>query len=148
MDEVFVGIDTGPGMGMSTAWRFVREGFDLVLTSTDASKLAGIAEQLRRGTGRSVETISLDATNFAAVQELADRFSARVRVLHYNAAVLEKTDVFATSVETFHHHLQVDVTGAFGAIRCFAPKMEGMGKGTILLTRGGWPLLRTQNISH
>jgi NAD(P)-dependent dehydrogenase (short-subunit alcohol dehydrogenase family) len=59
MNELFVGIGTGPGMGISTAERFAREGFDLVLTSRDVSKLRPLAEKIRKETGRNVETTSL-----------------------------------------------------------------------------------------
>jgi short-subunit dehydrogenase len=58
MKELFVGMGTGPGMGMSTAFRFAREGFDLVLTSRDVSKLTRFAGEVRHTKGRSVETIS------------------------------------------------------------------------------------------
>jgi short-subunit dehydrogenase len=140
MKELFVGIGTGPGMGFSTAARFAREGFDLVLTSRNVSKLDSFVEQLKTSTGRNVDTISLDATDHAAVQDLAARFGDRVGVLHYNAAVMERSDPLAVSIETFERNLQVDIIGAYSAIQSFAPRMENRGKRTILLTGGGLAL--------
>jgi len=140
MAQLFVGIGTGPGMGMSTASRFARGGFDLVLASTNTAKLEPLATELRRSTGRNVETVSLDATDATAVQHLADRLADRVEVIHYNAALLGKTGIAETSVQDFDRHLEVDITGAFSAIRSFAPGMQARRKGTILLTGGGYSL--------
>ena len=140
MSQLFVSIGTGPGNGISTASRFAREGFDLVLASTNAARLASLAEEVRRSTGRSVETVSLDATNASAVQQLADRFGDRVGVVHYNAALLGKTLLAETSAEAFNRNLQVDITGGFTAIRSFFPAMQTRHSGTILLTGGGYAL--------
>jgi short-subunit dehydrogenase len=140
MNGLFVGIGTGPGMGASTATRFARGGFDLVLTARDVSKLEQSAEKIRKETGRSVETVSLDATDSSAVQQLSDRLGEAVSVLHYNAVAMQKTNIFETSVETMNLNLRIDVGGALAAVKCFAPKMEKRGKGTILLTGGGLAL--------
>lgn len=139
MGDLFVGIGTGPGMGMTTASRFARGGFDLVLASKNTSKLEPLADELRRSTGRNVETVSLEATDPTAVQALADRVGDRVGVLHYNVAIMEKTGI-ETSVDDFRRNLEVDITGAFAAIRSFVPGMETRHKGTILLTGGGYAL--------
>jgi len=140
MSQLFVSIGTGPGNGISTASRFARGGFDLVLASTNTAKLLRLAEEVRRSTGRSVETVSLDATNATAVQDLANRFGDRVAVVHYNAALLGKTGIPETTVEDFNRNLQVDITGGFAAIRSFAPAMQTRHSGTILLTGGGYAL--------
>lgn len=140
MNDLFVGIGAGPGMGFSTAARFAREGFDLVLTSRNIAKIEPLAAELKAGTGRNVELVALDSTDSAAVQDLANRFGDRTGVLHYNAAVMQKSDPLATSIEAFIHNLQVDIVGAYGAIQSFAPKMHSRGRGTILLTGGGLAL--------
>ncbi|WP_109488218.1 SDR family NAD(P)-dependent oxidoreductase [Occallatibacter savannae] len=140
MNELFIGIGAGPGMGFSTAARFAKEGFDLVLTSRNIAKIQPLVAELKAATGRNVEMFALDSTDAASVQNLADRFGDRVRVLHYNAAVMQKSDPLATSVAAFIHNLQVDVVGAYSAIQSFVPKMQSRGKGTILLTGGGLAL--------
>lgn len=61
-------------------------------------------------------------------------------VLHYNAAAMQKTDVFGTPIEMLQHNLHVDIIGALAAAQYFAPCMEKRGKGTILLTDGGFAL--------
>lgn len=89
MNGLFLSIGAGPGMGITTATRFAREGFDLVLAARDTSKLEQLAERIRQETSRSVKTAPLDATNFNAVQEMSERFGERVSVFHYNAAAVQ-----------------------------------------------------------
>jgi short-subunit dehydrogenase len=140
MNELFVSIGSGPGMGLSTAARFAREGFDLVLAARGISKLEQSAEKIRKETGRNVETVTLDATDFNAVQQLSERFGPAASVLHYNAAAVEKRDLFETSLETMERNMKVDIAGALAAVKYFASYMEKRSKGTILLTGGGLSL--------
>ena len=51
MNGLFVSIGAGPGIGGSTARRFAREGFDLVLAARDVSKLEPSAQKIRIETG-------------------------------------------------------------------------------------------------
>ena len=129
MSDLFVSIGAGPGMGLSTAERFAREGFDLVLTSRDLTRLQSSAEQLRKNTGRRVETVALDASSVDGVQRLAETYGAKTGVLHYNAAAMQKTDLLDSSLETMKQNLSVDILGAPAAVKYFAPFMETKQKG-------------------
>ena len=140
MNGLFVSIGAGPGIGGSTASRFAREGFDLVLAARDVSKLEPSAQKIRKETGQHVETVALDATDFNAVQQFSERFGPAASILHYNAAAIQKVDVHGTPVETTQRNLSVDILGALAAIKYFAPYMEERRKGTILLTGGGLAL--------
>jgi short-subunit dehydrogenase len=140
MNRLFVSIGAGPGIGGTTASRFAHEGFDLVLAARDVSKLEPSAQNIRKETGRHVETVVLDSTDFSAVQHFSERFGPAASILHYNAAAMQKTDVVETPIETTQQHLSVDILGALAAIKYFAPYMEKRRKGTILLTGGGLAL--------
>ena len=48
MSGLFVSIGAGPGIGGSTANRFAREGFDLLLAARDVSKLEPFAQGIRK----------------------------------------------------------------------------------------------------
>ncbi len=72
MNGLFVSIGAGPGIGGSTASRFAREGFDLVLATRDVPKLEPSAQKIRKETGQHVETVALDAADFSAVQQFSD----------------------------------------------------------------------------
>jgi short-subunit dehydrogenase len=140
MNGLFVSIGAGPGIGGSTASRFAREGFDLVLAARDASRLEPSAQKIRKETGQHVETVTLDATDFSAVQQFSERFGPAASILHHNAAAIQKMDVLETPIETTQRNLSVDILGALAAIKYFAPYMEKRRKGTILLTGGGLAL--------
>lgn len=140
MSNLFISIGSGPGMGVSTAARFAREGFDLVLASRNISKIQQGAEAIKKETGRSVETFILDARDYTAVQQLADRFGGAAHVVHYNAAAIEANDLFETPMERFESNLKVDIAGGLAAVKFFAPYLEKRGNGTILLTGGGLAL--------
>jgi short-subunit dehydrogenase len=140
MNGLFVSIGAGPGIGGSTASRFAREGFDLVLAARDPSKLEPSAQKIRKETGQHIETVALDATDFISVQQFSERFGPAASILHYNAAAIQKTDVLETPIETTQRNLSVDILGALAAIKYFAPYMEERRKGTILLTGGGLAL--------
>lgn len=143
MNGLFVSIGAGPGIGGSTASRFAREGFDLLLAARDVSKLEPSAQKIRKDTGRYVETVALDAADFSAVQRFSERFGPAASILHYNAAAIQKLDVLEAPVETTQRNLSVDILGALAAIKYFAPYMEQRRKGTILLTGGGLALAPT-----
>ena len=49
MSGLFVSIGAGPGIGGSTASRFAREGFDLLLAARDVSKLEPFATKDPQG---------------------------------------------------------------------------------------------------
>jgi short-subunit dehydrogenase len=140
MSELFVSIGSGPGMGVSTAARFAREGFDVVLAARHVSKLDQAAETIRKDTGRNVATVVLDATDFDAVQQLSQRFGPAASVLHYNAAAIEKRGLFETPLDTMERNLKVDIAAALAAVKYFAPYMEKQRRGTVLLTGGGLAL--------
>jgi NAD(P)-dependent dehydrogenase (short-subunit alcohol dehydrogenase family) len=46
MGPHYLSIGSGPGIGGATAERFAKEGFRIVVTSLDSTKLAKRAEQL------------------------------------------------------------------------------------------------------
>ena len=52
--KTFLSTGSGPGMGLATAERFAKEGFQVVLRARNAAKTQELADQLRaRGCLRS-----------------------------------------------------------------------------------------------
>jgi short-subunit dehydrogenase len=70
------------------------------------------AQKIRKETGQHVETVTLDATDFSAVQQFSERFGPAASIVHYNAAAIQKTDALETPVETMQRNLSVDILGA------------------------------------
>lgn len=140
MKKLYVGIGIGPGMGLSTAERFSREGYDVVITARNKSKIEQLAEELSRDTGGKVVAMALDAGDLNAIRELADTYGESTTVLHYNAASMHNTSIFDASVESLAHDITVDITGALVAVKAFTAFMKKNKQGTVLLTGGGFAL--------
>ena len=139
-DKLFLCLGAGPGIGLRTTLRFAREGFHPVLAARSVDKLDRLAGIIREATGREVTTVIADTADCTGLAALAKRFGAATHVLHYNAAMMRAKPWHEITPEDFVHELQVDIAGAFAAIRAFAPFMKKRGAGTILLTGGGFAL--------
>jgi len=67
--KTFLSIGSGPGMGLATAERFAKEGFQVVLSARNASKTQELADQLKTK-GYNVEVRTVDAGNPLSVASL------------------------------------------------------------------------------
>lgn len=140
--KTFIGIGSGPGMGLATAERFAREGFRLVLASRSLEKAQALVDQLK-AKGYQAEARAVDAADpakvAALVAETENQYGA-IDVLHYNAANLRQASIHSQPSDTFVNDLAVNIGGALAAVQAAAPKMQAAQKGTILLTGGGFAL--------
>lgn len=140
--KTFLSIGSGPGMGLATAERFAREGFQVVLSARNAAKTQELADQLK-AKGYEVEVRTVDAGDPSSVASLindVEKQFGSVDVLHYNAASMRKATLLEQPQGTFNSDLAVNIGGALVAAQCVAPKMSERGSGTILLTGGGFAL--------
>jgi NAD(P)-dependent dehydrogenase (short-subunit alcohol dehydrogenase family) len=140
--KTFLSIGAGPGMGIATAERFAREGFQIVLSARDPAKLQLLADQLI-AQGHMAQVRTVDAADPSSVSSLvasAERDFGGIDVLHYNAASLRGATLADQPVDTFNSDLAVNIGGALVGIQAAASKMIERGVGTILLTGGGLAL--------
>src|SRR5215469_511721 len=77
------------GIGAVYADRLARRGYDLILVARNKTRLAVLAQRLRRSTGRSVETVAADLNDKAELArvEAILRAHPRVTLLVNNAGV-------------------------------------------------------------
>jgi short-subunit dehydrogenase len=136
--KTFLSIGSGPGMGASTAERFAREGYRVVLTSRDTAKLTERAEAMK-AKGYAVEIKAADAGDLesvaAVIKETEEQFGT-VDVLHYNSASLRASKIEDQDPRTFVSDLAVNIGGALMAVQTVLPGMVERGEGSILLTGG------------
>ena len=137
-------VGAGPGLGLSIAKQFGRNGFQVALISRTLSKLDDLAAQ--RG------QLGIDATGFAAdVMDPASlidafaRITARygaVDVLEYSPAPhtpvpgVELADALAVTLENVQPQIDYYLYGAITAVRQVLPAMLARGTGTLLFTTG------------
>jgi NAD(P)-dependent dehydrogenase (short-subunit alcohol dehydrogenase family) len=140
--KIFLSIGSGPGMGLATAGRFAKEGFQVVLSAPNAAKTQELAEHLK-AKGYKAEARTVDAGDASSVSSLVagvDKQFGPIEVLHYNAASMRKATLTDQPRDTFNPDLAVNIGGALAAAQAVAPKMSERGTGTILLTGGGFAL--------
>lgn len=130
---VIVGV--GPGFGYALARRLAEDGFDLVLVSRDADRLAPLIADLRSG-GGTVASYGGDATDEKSV----DALFARIMRDHGTPTLVvyavqyfgpgETIDVDLPAFETSWRH---NCLGAFVVSRAAARAMEARKEGSIFL---------------
>lgn len=142
--KTFLGIASGPGIGLATARRFGREGYRVVLAARDAARLQAAAAELR-GEGIEATTVRLDATDARAVADTVSSIGPELDVLHYNAGVLHYDDYGQLKPRTLEHEsvdslvsdTKINVSSALAAAHAAAKTMTARRRGTILVTGGG-----------
>lgn len=136
--KTFLSIGSGPGIGAATAKRFAKEGYRVVLTSRDSSKLARTAKELV-DKGFVVETRSVDAGDLlgvaALVHEVEATFGA-IDVLHFNSASMRASTIEQQPAVTFVPDLTVNIAAALVAVQEVSRGMLARRSGSILLTGG------------
>ena len=139
--KTFLSIGSGPGMGLATAERFAKEGFQIVLSARDPAKTEKLADELRSKEYKA-EVRTVDAGDPSSVAALIDNVEklGSIDVLHYNAAAIRKATLEEQPRDTFVSDLAVNIGGALVASQAVVPLMSARGSGTILLTGGGLAL--------
>ena len=138
--KTFLSIGAGPGIGFATAERFAREGFRVVLAARNDER---VNELVKRLTDKGYEAVArtVDAGSPEALTDLVRNTEAEftgLDVLHYNAALLHQATLQQQDAATFNTDLSVNIGGAMTATQAALNVMTAHGKGTVLITGGGW----------
>jgi short-subunit dehydrogenase len=133
-------VGAGPGIGLSVALAFAREGYDLALSARTQDKLRVMRGPIEKA-GAAVHTYAADAGDEASLRGLF----ASVRkdlgdpdVVIYNPAAHAVGKPTSLKTEQLAADFRVNVTGALVCAQEAAPAMISRGRGTILLTGGGF----------
>ncbi|KJQ52725.1 SDR family NAD(P)-dependent oxidoreductase [Microbacterium sp. SA39] len=137
-------IGAGPGLGLSLARRFGREGFTIALVSRDQAGHDVLVALLARD-GIVAQGHSADVTepaSLTAALGLIERDLGPIDVLEYspkpgaNAAELAPVASTEMTVADVSPQLQYYLFGGITAIQGVLPQMRRRGSGTILVTTG------------
>jgi 3-oxoacyl-[acyl-carrier protein] reductase len=126
-------------IGRAIALAYAAEGANLLLnTRTNREELEAVAVDCRKA-GVRVATVLADVSDAAAVAAMVERGAAElgpVDVLVCNAAIRPHTSLTDTSVEDWHHVLNVNLHSAFYLARAVVPGMKERGRGSIIALGG------------
>ena len=135
-------IGAGPGIGLSVAKRFAREGFALGLLARNQEKLRAFERELN-ASGAKTMTASVDASDPASLRLALERVQSTlgpIGVLVYNPVVPRAQKPSGLSFEDAVQDFKVNVAGALVAAQTVLPGMKERASGSILFTGGGMAL--------
>lgn len=135
MSKTYLCLGAGPGIGLSTAIRFAREGFRVILVSRNQERQMLLADEFARQTGKNAEMLLADVGQAAQIQKLSQELP-QVDVAHFNAAVIHAQTLEGADYDNLRNDIQIGITGALYALKAFAPAMLARQSGTFLLTGG------------
>ena len=111
------------GIGLATTRQFAALGDQVVALGRDAEALAAIEGGIR--------TEICDVTDEQAVTSTFERIG-EVDVLVNNAGIAESAPLRRTTLDMWHQHFDVNVTGPFLCTRAVVESMRARGSGTVI----------------
>jgi short-subunit dehydrogenase len=136
---VMVIVGAGPGISLSTARKFGREGFKVALIARNLEALQQYEEDLNRE-GIEAKGFPGDAASEESLKAAIDsviKTYGKVDVLLYNVAISKPGKPTELSADDLIYEFKINVAGALTTVKEVIPHMEN---GTILLTGGGLAL--------
>ena len=128
------------GIGAAAAMALGRAGATLMLTARSVAAAETVAADIRRAGGVAA-AMACDVSDWNAVQRLAtetQRHYGKIDALINNAGVIEPIAVTAESDPTAWARLiEINLVGAYYAIRAVLPPMLAAGGGTIVNISSG-----------
>jgi NAD(P)-dependent dehydrogenase (short-subunit alcohol dehydrogenase family) len=137
-------VGAGPGLGLSIAKRFGREGFAVALVSRTQANLDALAGKLGED-GIEAAGFAADVTDAAtlgtAFGKIAERFGP-IDVLSFSPSApdspeLRPVTTSEVTLEAVRPQLEFYLGGGIAVVRQVLPAMAERGSGTIVFTTGG-----------
>lgn len=122
------------GIGAVYADRLARQGFDLILVARNSERLARLAEDLRRETGRAVETLVADLIDREDLARVEARLKndPKISLLVNNAGVGATAPLLQSDAEAMTAMVSLNVEALMRLSYAAAPGFVSRGEGTII----------------
>lgn len=117
----------GQGIGRATALAFAAEGARVIATNLDTESFRELAR-----THPELETRVLDATDAAAIADLASGYDGPVDVLFNAVGMVHDGTILECDEAAWERTFAVNVTSMYRLCRTFLPRMVAAGKGSIV----------------
>jgi len=138
--KVIIVTGASRGIGAAAAAALARAGAHLMLTARSAAQLDAVGQSIARD-GGTVAAAACDVSDWASVQRLADdtqRRFGKIDALINNAGVIEPiATTGASDPAAWARNIQINLVGAYHAIRAVLPPMIAAGEGTIVNVSSG-----------
>jgi NAD(P)-dependent dehydrogenase (short-subunit alcohol dehydrogenase family) len=122
---VYVVLGAGPGLGLSAARRFAREGYAVTLIGHSAEQMSPLAQSLRdEGFDADPDGVDLtDADDVTAVMTRIGQRHGRIDVLHFNPSAFRQVDALHLTTAQLLEDLAVGVAPLLPALQAAKPFM-------------------------
>jgi NAD(P)-dependent dehydrogenase (short-subunit alcohol dehydrogenase family) len=137
MKLLLIGI--GPGVGLATARRFGREGFEILMVARNEQKLKEFKSQLS-AEGIAAQAYPVDIADNDAFIRLLEHIAGEhpdIEVLHYNPSAYNPAPPSQISLPVFLNDLKINVVGGLLSAQAVFPQMKNRQRGAIFFTGGG-----------
>ena len=128
------------GIGLETARLLAREGANVVIAARRESALAEAAREILDSTGAKVETLSLDVTQLAQIEQLPEfvrtRMDGRIDLLVNNAGTGVYKPFLEVTDEELLYGMSINFFAQFRICQRIVPIMKAQGGGAIVNVSG------------
>jgi NAD(P)-dependent dehydrogenase (short-subunit alcohol dehydrogenase family) len=141
MAEVCLIVGAGPGIGQACARTFARAGYDIALASRRPERLNSAVSEVVTQTGRRAKAFGANAGDESSLVKLVSDVRAALgdpSILIFNAAGATMGRPTTIPPARLLEEFRANVVGALILAEQVAPAMKAAGRGTILLTGGGF----------
>ncbi|HST71510.1 MULTISPECIES: SDR family NAD(P)-dependent oxidoreductase [Kocuria] len=137
---VITGATSEKGIGVTTARRFAREGWGVVILDLDGEKSAQVARGIAQECGVPAFGHAVDVSDEASVTAAHDAVAAEVAAgdlppvgaVVNIAGITSPVDFLDTTLELWHKVMDVNATGTYLVTKAFLPEMIENGWGRIV----------------
>jgi NAD(P)-dependent dehydrogenase (short-subunit alcohol dehydrogenase family) len=119
-------LGAGPGLGLSVARRFGREGYAVALAGQTAEDMQPLVETLA-AEGITASGLGVDLTDPSAVDDLVGsvgEVAGRIDVLHFNPSAFRMADPLHLTVDALFEDLRLGVAALLPAVQAARPFMS------------------------
>ena len=119
-------LGAGPGLGLSVARRFGREGYAVALAGQTAEDMQPLVETLA-AEGITASGLGVDLTDPSAVDDLVGsvgEVAGRIDVLHFNPSAFRMADPLHLTVDQLFEDLRLGVAPLLPAVQAARPFMS------------------------
>jgi NADP-dependent 3-hydroxy acid dehydrogenase YdfG len=134
-------VGSGPGISLSVAYRFAREGFKTVFVARNEKSLQQLSQKINN-TGFQASYQVCDVTDFEKTQQLIKQINEQspIDVVLYNAAASTGSNMEEISNKSLTNDFEVNVVGAFNVAKASIEVSSSEKPMALLFTGGGLAL--------
>lgn len=122
------------GLGAIYADRLARRGYDLILVARRADRLEQLAAEIRKSSGRAVETVPADLANpdhLRAIETIVSN-DRRISLLINNAGIGSTAPALEADVDAMSAMVSLNVEALMRLSYAAVPAFVARGRGTII----------------